>query len=109
MGNFRKRVFKPLIIGGYGTVTRVEQKVDENLQEQSVLVVGSPRYFAKVHPDPEVFDLQNKLDAGVELKEVNSVVFRSDSLTPSELEKLENTVAEYEKQQQQQVVEPTNE
>lgn len=105
MGNFRKRVFKPLIIGGYGTVTRVEQKVDENLMEQSVLVVGSPRYFAKEHPQAEVFDLKNKLDAGVELQEVNSVVFRSDSLTPSELAQVEKVLADSEKQ----VDEPTNE
>lgn len=104
MGNFRKRVFKPLIIGGYGNVTRVEQKVDENLMEQSVLVVGSPRYFVKEHPQPEVFDLKNKLDAGVELQEVNSVVFRSDSLTPSELAQVEKVLADSEIQDD----EPTN-
>ena len=53
MGNFRKKVFKPQLLGGTGSVTRVEQKIDENLMEQSVLVVGSPRYFAKEHPDPK--------------------------------------------------------
>lgn len=104
MGNFRKKVFTPQLLGGNGTVTRVEQKVDENLMEQSVLVVGSPRYFAKEHPSPEVFDLKNKLDAGVTLQEVDSVVFRSDSLTPSEVAQVEKVLADSEKQ----VVEPTN-
>lgn len=107
MGNFRKRVFKPQLLGGTGSVTRVEQKIDENLMEQSVLVVGSPRYFAKEHPDPDVFSLKNKLDAGVQLQEVNSVVFRSDSLTPSEIKQVEKVLSDSENESEQ-VVEPTN-
>lgn len=69
-------------------MSRVEKLTDADLQEQSVLVTDSPRHFAKPSPPPEIFSLKNKIESGVQLKEENSVVFKSDSLSDSELQKI---------------------
>lgn len=88
MANFRKNPPKVRLFGGNGLISRVEKFTDSDLQEQSVLVTDSPKHFAKPSPPPEIFSLKNKVESGVALKEENSVVFRSDSLSDSELQKI---------------------
>lgn len=88
MANFRKNPPKVRLFGGNGLMSRVEKLTDADLQEQSVLVTDSPKHFAKPSPPPEIFSLKNKIESGVQLKEENSVVFKSDSLSDSELQKI---------------------
>ena len=88
MANFRKNPPKVRLFGGNGLLSRVEKLTDADLQEQSVLVTDSPKHFAKPSPPPEIFSLKNKIESGVQLKEENSVVFKSDSLSDSELQKI---------------------
>lgn len=88
MANFRKNPPKVRLFGGNGLISRVEKFIDSDLQEQSVLVTDSSKHFEKPSPPPEVFSLKNKVESGVALKEENSVVFKSDSLTDSELQKI---------------------
>lgn len=88
MANFRKNPPKVRLFGGNGLISRVEKLTDADLQEQSVLVTDSPKHFAKPSPPPEIFSLKNKIESGVALKEENSVVFKSDSLSDSELQKI---------------------
>lgn len=88
MANFRKIPPKVRLFGGNGLISRVEKLTDVDLQEQSVLVTDSPKHFAKPSPPPEIFSLKNKIESGVVLKEENSVVFKSDSLSDSELQKI---------------------
>lgn len=88
MAKFRKNPPNVRLIGGNGLISRVEKITDVDLQEQSVLVTDSPKHFAKPFPPPEIFSLKNKIESGVQLKEENSVVFKSDSLSDSELQKI---------------------
>lgn len=88
MANFRKNPPKVRLFGGNGLISRVEKFTDSDLQEQSVLLTDSPKHFSKLSPPPEIFSLKNKIESGVALKEENSVVFKSDSLSYSELQKI---------------------
>lgn len=45
--------------------------------ESGEIVMESKDQGEKKMPDPELFDLKNQLEAGVELEEVNSKVLRS--------------------------------
>lgn len=92
MANFRKIPPKVAITGGDGYVTRVSTVVDSNLDEQRVVVVDFAKNFKKDVPSPEVFNLKNKIDSGVSLKEEDSVVFKSDSLSSSELAQIDKVV-----------------
>lgn len=94
MANFRKNPPKVRLFGGNGLISRVEKLTDADLQEQSVLVTDSPKHFAKPSPPPEIFSLKNKIESGVALKEENSVVFESDSLSDSELQKINDVLDE---------------
>ncbi|MBO7696286.1 MAG: hypothetical protein J6T10_26920 [Methanobrevibacter sp.] len=92
MANFRKIPPKVAITGGDGFVTRVSTVVDANLDEQRVVVIDFAKNFKKDVPPPEVFSLKNKIDSGVSLKEEDSVVFKSDSLSASELAQIDNVI-----------------
>lgn len=92
MAKFRKIPPSVTITGGDGFVTRVSTVVDENMDEQRVVVSDYAKNFKKDVPPPEVFSLKNKIDSGVSLKEEDSVVFRSDSLSPSELAQIDKVV-----------------
>lgn len=58
-----------------------------------VLTCDKPDLFYHEYPKVEVFSLQNKIDSGVDLQEVPSVVFGSDSLSESELSKIESVIS----------------
>lgn len=92
MVKFRKIPPEVAIIGGDGFVTRVSTVVDANMDEQRVVVSDYAKNFKKDVPPPEVFNLKNKIDSGVSLKEEDSVVFRSDSLSPSELSQIDKVI-----------------
>jgi len=92
MANFRKNPPNVTISGGDGFVTRVSTVVDANLDEQRVVVTDYAKNFKKDVPPPEVFNLKNKIESGVSLKEEDSVVFKSDSLSPSELAQIDKVI-----------------
>lgn len=58
-------------------VHEIEDGVNENGKYVHKLVNQSE----KVMPDIELFRLENQLDAGVDLEEVNSKVFKTKSVT----------------------------
>lgn len=57
-------------------VTEYEDKVLESGEMVSQPINQSE----KVLPDPELFDLKNQIDAGVDMEEVNSKVFRAKTV-----------------------------
>lgn len=60
----------------FKSVTEYEDKVLESGEMVSQPINQSE----KVLPDPELFDLKNQIDAGVDMEEVNSKVFRAKTV-----------------------------
>lgn len=92
MAKFRKKPPCVVLSGGDGFITRIVPHVDENLVEHQEIVSDVPKRFATRPIDPKLFDLKSKIDSGVSLKEENSVVFESDSLSESELQTIEKAL-----------------
>lgn len=57
----------------FKSVTEYEDKILETGEMVSQAINQSE----KVLPDPELFDLKNQIDAGVDMEEVNSKVFKT--------------------------------
>lgn len=94
MAKFRKQPPSVSLSGGNGFITRVSTVVDSNNDEQRVLSIDSPKHYVKDYPPLEVFSLKSKVESGVSLKEEDSVVFKSDSLSPSEVSKINSVLDE---------------
>lgn len=92
MSKFRKKPPFVSISGGNGFITRVSTVVDSNNDEQRVTSVDSPEHYVKDYPPLDVFSLKSKIESGVTLKEEDSVVFKSDSLSPSEVSKINSVL-----------------
>lgn len=90
MPMFRKSnpVYTSVSHGGF-TCTRLVDRTDSTLKTDKVLVTDSPDNFYRGYPDIEVFRLKNKVEAGIKLEEVPSVVFSDDKLSESELKKID--------------------
>lgn len=90
MPMFRKSnpVYSSVSHGGF-TCTRLVDRTDSSLKTDKVLVTDSPDNFYRGYPDIEVFRLKNKVEAGVKLEEVPSVVFVDDKLSDSEIKKID--------------------
>ena len=91
---FRKKPFSVVLQGGAPAISRVVTEVDGSLNEIKKLVSDSPEVFASVPVDPEIFSLKNKVENGVHLEECDSVVFKSDNLSESELQKINEVINE---------------
>lgn len=91
---FRKKPFTVALQGGAPAISRVVTEVDGCLNEIQKLVSDTPESFAPVDVDPEIFSLKNKVENGVHLEEVESVVFKSDSLSESELKQIDSILTE---------------
>lgn len=91
---FRKKTFKVALQGGAPAISRVVTEVDGSLNEIQKLVSDTPESFASVDVDPEIFSLKNKVENGVHLEEVDSVCFKSDSLSDSEMQKINDVLNE---------------
>ena len=94
MAKFRKQPPSVSLSGGNGFITRVSTVVDSNNDEQRVTSVDSPEHYVMDYPPLEVFSLKSKVESGVTLKEEDSVVFKSDSLSPSEVSKINSVLDE---------------
>lgn len=88
MVKFRKQPPSVYLSGGNGLITRVSTVVDFNTDEQRVLSTDLPKHYVKDYPPLEVFSLKSKVESGVTLKEEDSVLFRSDKLSNSEIAKI---------------------
>lgn len=53
---------------------------EEKYLESGELVSQPINQSEKVLPDPELFDLKNQIDAGVDMEEVNSKVFKAKTV-----------------------------
>lgn len=60
------------------------------------LVRDVAKHFIKDYPPVSNFDLKNQIDAGVPLKEVNSVVFDNTQLTDDLVSKIDSKISESE-------------
>lgn len=58
------------------------------------LVRDVAQHFIKDYPPIDNFDLKNQIDAGIPLKEVNSVVFDSTQLTDDLVSKIDSKISE---------------
>lgn len=92
MGNFRKKPVKCFLCGGSPYIERVENIVLSSGEEQRKLVKDLAKNFIIESPPIDVFTLENKIKAGVKLNEVDSVVFKNDSLSDSEISQLEKVI-----------------
>lgn len=92
MAKFRKNPPHVVVAGGNGYITRIVPHTDENLQEHQELITDVPKRFATFPQNPDLFSLKNKIDSGVQLKEESSVVFKSDSLSQSEIDKINEVI-----------------
>ena len=91
---FRKKAFKVVLQGGAPFISRVVTEVDGSLNEIKKLVSDSPEAFAGVSVDPEIFSLKNKVENGVHLEECESVVFKQDTLSDAEMQKINDVLNE---------------
>lgn len=71
----------------------------QNVSKESngtCLVRDVAQHFIKDYPPVENFDLKNQIEAGVPLKEVNSVVFDNTELTDYLVSKLNRNIIDTE-------------
>lgn len=104
---FRKKPFNCTLAQGATLCTRSVSRTDEQLNVFRELVTAPASDFYKKLPhSPEDFSLKSRVESGVNLQEVDSVVFKSDSLSDIELNKINSVLDSSEPSKEEPVVEP---
>lgn len=87
---------------------QVQTSLDDNSSEFDIQQVELSSKLRNA-PPLESFDLKRMLDSGVNIKEVNSVIFQPTDLTSQEIDQVEKVISKSKKQSKQTNVEPSNE
>lgn len=92
MSNFRKCIRNLNLLGGNSFVHYVDDVVSYDGKKDRSLVVDESINFKHDFPSLDDLSLESKIKAGVPLQEVDSVVFKSDGLSDSELKHIDDVI-----------------